>query len=70
VSEKRIVKASFQTPMLNIPPKSQQTKRAIPRSYLKAIKRVNPEIDALQSKLLNKKRMRAYKEALQMLEQI
>lgn len=66
LSQKRIGKASFLTPILNIKPKSHQNKRALPRTILKAVKKSKNE-NAYQ---LNKRKMRAYREALAMLDNI
>lgn len=64
------VKASIKNPVLNIKPKTQQTKRAMPRSVLRAVKKLKPEHDTYQSKFLSKRRMKAYREALSMLDAI
>jgi len=54
--------------MLNIKPRTQQVKRAMPRSYLKAVKK--EDVNPTKSNLLNKRRMKAYREALSMLDKI
>lgn len=62
----KIIKASFQTPMLNIKPKTQQTKRALPRSIMRGVKK-NADDSIYQQ---GEGRMRAYQEALLMLDKI
>lgn len=68
MSQQQIVRNSFQIPTLNIPPKSEQRKRMVPRSYLKATKKVKDSAD--QRDVIPFEGMKAYKEALLMLEQI
>ncbi|CAI2386635.1 unnamed protein product [Moneuplotes crassus] len=64
-SEKRMPKASFQTPILNIKPKTHQTKRSIPRTILRAVK--NKPHDTV---IPGDTKLKAYRDALQMLDKI
>lgn len=68
MSKKELPKASFQVPTLNLPPKSHQTKRAMPRSVLRAYKKINKDEDEVLG--IKNKKLTAYKEALLMLDQI
>lgn len=66
----RTLKHSFNVPVLEITPRSQQTKRAYPRTFLKAIKKVKDIREIQNNSILNVKRLRAYDDALSMLHKI
>ena len=55
---------------MEITPRSQQTKRALPRTYLRAVKRIRNADIITNSKNLNCKRMKIYQDALLMMDRI
>jgi hypothetical protein len=56
--------------MLNLPPRTQQTKRVMPRSYLRAVKKPDEQMEVKLGRVMNPKHMKAYKDALMMFDRI
>lgn len=66
----RNFKPKFNIPVLEITPRSQKQRKAFPRSYLKAVKRMKNIREIKNNSLLNVKRLRIYEEAVEMLNNI